>query len=127
MKKKVLFLSVLCLGLFAFTSCSESTKVNMNISKQARYFGSVRRITVYNTWTDTVFMELEGCLDISNNTENELVVTCKVGENKYKKNYIYLNDFVTYTVEDITGTVTDPYHYKWIINKHVLPTIEFKD
>lgn len=33
-------------------------------------------------------------------------------DNEYKKNYIYLNDYTMYVVEDITGTHTDPYHYK---------------
>ena len=31
---------------------------------------------------------------------------------EYKKNYVYLNEYVIYAVEDITGTFTDPYHYK---------------
>ena len=38
-------------------------------------------------------------------------MTCKVGANEYKKNYIYLNDYTLYVVEDITGTHADPYHY----------------
>jgi hypothetical protein len=49
---------------------------------------------------------------ISNNSTSELVVTCKTGANEYKKNYIYLNEYVIYVLEDITGTSTDPYHYK---------------
>ena len=32
--------------------------------------------------------------------------------NSYKKNYVYLNEYTMYAVEDITGTHTDPYHYK---------------
>ena len=51
-------------------------------------------------------------MSISNNNNSELIVTCKVGENEYKKNYIYLNDYTLYVVEDISGTHTDPYHYK---------------
>ena len=43
---------------------------------------------------------------------SELVVTCKTGADQYKKNYIYLNEYVIYVVEDITGTTTDPFHYK---------------
>ena len=53
-----------------------------------------------------------GLSSLSNNSTKELVVTCKTGENEYKKNYVYLNEYVIYVVEDITGTVTDPYHYK---------------
>lgn len=49
---------------------------------------------------------------IDNNTSSELVVTAKVGPDTYKKNYVYLNDYTLYVVEDISGTHTDPYHYK---------------
>lgn len=95
------------------TGCSEADKVNANISKQADYFESERRITVYNARTDKIILEAEGYMSISNNDGNsELIVTCKVGTNEYKKNYIYLNDYTLYVVEDISGTHTDPYHYK---------------
>ena len=105
---------------------SEASKVNANISKQADYFESERRITVYNARTDNIIMYLEGYISISNNTSRELVVTAKVGENLYKKNYIYLNDYTLYVVEDITGTHTDPYHYKIYFHQEVLPSIEVK-
>ena len=84
----------------------------MNIGKQADYFESERRVTVYNARTDKIIMYIEGYISISNNSRSELVVTAKVGNGIYKKNYVYLNDYTLYVVEDITGTHTDPYHYK---------------
>lgn len=105
---------------------SEAESVNRNISNQARYFECERRITVYNARTDTVILEIEGYIDISNNVTDELVVTCKVGENQYKKNYVYLNEYTLYVVEDITGTHTDPYHYKMYFHAPILPDIEVK-
>ena len=48
----------------------------------------------------------------SNNSDNELVVTCEVGEGKYQKHYIYLNSYTLYVVEDISGADVDPYHYE---------------
>ena len=59
-----------------------------------------------------IILEMEGNMSLSNNTTNELVVTCMTGPSQYKKNYVYLNEYVIYVVEDITDTVTDPYHYK---------------
>ena len=91
---------------------TEAAKVNANISKQADYFECERKITVYNARTDMVILEAEGYMSISNNESGELVCTVKVGPNEYKKNYIYLNQYTMYVVEDITGTHTDPYHYK---------------
>lgn len=127
MKKKVfvLIMAVLLCSV-VFTGCSEAKKVNHNLSKQADYFECLRKITVYNARTDKIIMETEGYMSISNNSTQELVVTCKVGENKYKKNYIYLNDYTLYVVEDITGTYTDPYHYKMYFHTEVPIDVELK-
>ena len=92
MKKFIMLLMILLAFGMCLTGCSEADKVNYNMSKQAQYFECERRITVYNARTDKVIFEAEGYMDISNNTTNELVITCKVGKNEYKKNYVYLND-----------------------------------
>ena len=113
MKKKIVLIVVLLAALvLILTGCSEADKVNANLSKQADYFECERRITVYNARTDNIVLEAEGYMSISNNTSGELVVTVKTGPSTYKKNYIYLNSYTLYVVEDITGTHTDPYHYK---------------
>ena len=79
-----------------------------------------------NARTDTIILEAEGYMSVSNNSASELIVTCKVGQNEYKKNYIYLNDYTLYVVEDITGTHTDPYHYQLYFHTEVLPTVDVK-
>ena len=56
---------------------------------------------------------------------NELVVTAKVGASTYKKNYVYLNEYTLYVVEDISGTHTDPYHYKVYFDIK-MPDVEIK-
>lgn len=126
MKKFITLLMILLTLGLCLTGCSEADKVNANISKQAQYFECERRITVYNARTDKVIFEAEGYMDISNNTTNELVITCKVGKNEYKKNYVYLNSYTMYAVEDITGTHTDPYHYKFYFHTEILPDVEVK-
>lgn len=126
MKKFVFFGLVLAMVIFALTGCTEASKVNANLSKQADYFECERRITVYNARTDKVILEAEGYMSLSNNSSSELVVTVKTGPNEYKKNYIYLNDYTLYVVEDITGTHTDPYHYKLYFHTEILPDIEVK-
>lgn len=112
MKKFVaILLAVMCM-VGCLTGCTAAEDVNYNLSQAADNFEVVRKITVYNARTDMIIMEMEGIMSLSNNSTSELVVTCKTGENEYKKNYVYLNEYVIYVVEDITGTVTDPYHYK---------------
>lgn len=117
---------LMLLGCIWLCRCSEADKVNANISKQADYFETERRITVYNARTDKIILEAEGLMAISNNSENELVCTVKTGPSTYKKNYIYLNDYTMYVVEDITGTTTDPYHYKMYFHTDVLPDVDVR-
>ena len=109
-----------------FTGCTEAERVNHNLNKQANYFDCERRVTVYNARTDKIILYIEGYIDISNNASNELVVTAKTGNSTYKKNYVYLNDYTLYVVEDIGGTHTDPYHYKVYFDTNVVPDIEVK-
>lgn len=104
---------IICAGIvFTCSSCTEASNVNYNLTSKADNFEICRRVTVYNARTDTVIFTIEGYCSISNNYSDELVVTCKVGEELYKKNYVYLTDYTLYVVEDIEGTVTDPFHYE---------------
>ena len=111
---------------FMATGCTEADKVNANLSKDADYFNCERRITVYNARTDTVILTVEGYMSVSNNSSSELVVTCKTGDDEYKKNYVYLNDYTLYVVEDITGTHTDPYHYQMYFHTEFPITVDVK-
>ena len=110
--KLTIALTMALLLIFSVCSCTAADTVNHNLSQAADNFQVIRKITVYNARTDLIVLEMEGAMSISNNATRELVVTCMTGPNQYKKNYIYLNEYVIYVVEDISGTVTDPYHYK---------------
>lgn len=127
----VILVVLLVIGLIAgaLSGCSaytEADRVNHNLSKQSNYFDCERRVTVYNARTDKIILYIEGYIDISNNTTNELVVTAKTSKDTYKKNYVYLNDYTLYVVEDIGGTHTDPYHYKVYFDTNVIPSVEAK-
>lgn len=124
--KRIGLILSLVVVMLLLAACSEADKVDSNLSKQADYFECERRITVYNARTDKVILEAEGYMSISNNSDNELVVMVKTGPATYKKNYIYLNSYTLYVVEDITGTHTDPYHYKIYFHTDVLPNVEVR-
>lgn len=111
MKKIITLIICLMAIVSCFISCTAADNVNYNLSQAADNFQCLRKITVYNARTDLIIMEMEGYMSLSNTNTDELVVTCMTGANQYKKNYIYLNEYVIYVVEDITGTNTDPYHY----------------
>ena len=124
--KKILVSILTACVLICASGCSEAERVNHNISRQAEYFECERRVTVYNARTDKVIMLIEGYINIETDYQNnELVVTAKVGASTYKKNYVYLTDYTLYVVDDISGTHTDPWHYK-IYFDFKLPDIEVK-
>ena len=96
MKKKILLVvmaTVLALGVL--TGCSESYKVSQNVSQEADNFNVTRKLTVINARTDTVLLELTGTFALQNNNDNELEVIIETAEGKYKKDLVYLNDYLT--------------------------------
>lgn len=122
--KKIIALALVLVMIFMFVGCTAADNVNYNLSQAADNFQVVRRIIVTNVISDTVLYTIEGAMSISNNSSDELVVTIMTGPNKYKKSYVRLNAYVNYLVEDITDTVTDPYHYKVHVYAAV-PDIDF--
>lgn len=109
-------LAVLLISLTPFTmlaGCTQSTRVSHNISKEADNFNVVRRLTVINARTDKPLFELIGTFSLSNNSADELVITCQTGPNEYKKHFVYVNkEWTLYVVEDIGGANVNPYHYE---------------
>lgn len=126
MKKMICAMLMAIMIVVTMAGCTEADKVNANLSKDADYFNCERRITVYNARTDMVILNIEGYMSVSNNSSHELVVTCKIGANEYKKNYVYLNEYTMYVVEDITGTHTDPYHYQMYFHTEFPITVDTK-
>lgn len=115
MKKKIVTI-VAAAGIVASMLCgcvhTEASQVNHNLSQEADNFNITRRITVMNARTDTILLDMTGNFSLSNNGSNELVVTCELEDGTYKKNYIYLNEYTLYVVEDLSGSNVDPYHYE---------------
>ena len=56
---------------------------------------------------------------------SKLEVTCKTGEQSYKKHYLGLSDNVTYFSEQLDDHAVDASHYKVIFKPSViLPNVE---
>lgn len=127
MKNKILaFMVAFCVAL-GTSGCSTADVVNENLSKDANEFNVYRRITVTNARTDTIMLQAEGYMALSNNSSNELVVTIKTGEDRYYKDYIYLNDWTCYVMEQTEPTGTDKYHYELVFYpERLIPSIEIK-
>ena len=111
MKKVFLLILVMLLLAVALTGCREAERVSHNLSKEADMFNVTRRVTVYNTHTDKVLLEVIGNLSVqSSSGDIDLIV--EVGPGQYKKHFINLNGWTTYVVEDVSGAFVDKYHYE---------------
>ncbi|WP_346997948.1 hypothetical protein [Coprococcus eutactus] len=83
MKKKIIGIILMICLVFSLTGCRTADIVNHNLSKDGDEFNLYRKITVTNARTDTIMLEAEGYMSLSNNSNNELVVTIKTGEDTY--------------------------------------------
>ena len=125
MKKKIIGIILMICLVFSLTGCRTADIVNHNLSKDGDEFNLYRKITVTNARTDTIMLEAEGYMSLSNNSNNELVVTIKTGEDTYYKDYIYLNDWTCYVMEQTEPTSTDKYHYQLVFYpERVIPDVE---
>lgn len=115
-KKTVALLTLLAALSMSIAGCTEAEQVSQNISKEADNFNVCRRITVINTRSGEVLYEFEGFASLeTDNGDNQLEITSEVGDGVYKKDFIYLNRWITYVAQDISGADVDPYHYEWNI------------
>lgn len=111
-KKKIIVVVFVLVMAVMLCSCREASRVSYNIGKEADNFNVVRRLTVINARTDTILLDMTGRFSLSNNAVNELEIICEVEDGVYKKNFVYLNEYTIYVVEDISGANVNPYLYE---------------
>lgn len=92
---------------------SQLSRVSQNPKQEANNFNLERRLNVINIRTDKPILELIGYFSIKTDTvDNQLEITMETGNGEYKIYYIYLNEWTMYTIEDISGSHVDKYHYE---------------
>ena len=126
MKKRFTSLILAVAMAVSMSGCRESDRVAYNVSKEADSFNVTRKLTVLNVRNDKILMEMTGTFSIATNAANELAVICKVGEDKYKKHFVSLNEWTVYTVEDISGADVDPYLYEINFYPQMLPVVDIE-
>lgn len=121
--KNIIACIAACAMVMPITGCRKVTFASYNVSKDADNFKVLRKITVVNTRTDNILYELTGYFSLQNSSQDEIAVVCMVGEDKYKKDFIYLNEWTTYVVEDLDGNDVSPYHYELSIIPKSYPVV----
>jgi hypothetical protein len=120
MKKIILMATVVMLG-----ACTDADIASSNLSKAADMFELERRVVFYNGITGEYILTIQGKCSVK--TGANLSVTCKTGENEYKKHFLGLSDNVTFFSEQLSPVPVDVYHYKVIFKPSaIIPDVDLK-
>jgi len=111
----------------ALTACTTNAeKANENLSIAADNFEVQRHIVGVNGITGEYAFEVVGRCSI-NDQGNQLEVTCRHGENEYRKHMIGLSDNTFYVAEQLDAIDVSVYHTRIIIKPEtLLPEIELQ-
>lgn len=126
MKKKIVTIALL--ATLVLGACSEADTVSENLSKEADTFKVDRRVVFFNGITDKYLLTIEGKCALGNQDDTKkLSVTCKTGDDEYKKHYLGLSDNVSFFVEQTESLDVDPFHYKVIFRPEtIVPDIDLQ-
>lgn len=127
MKKKLATIIVSLAAIIMAGCTSEADVVNDNLSKSADSFEVQRRIVFFNGITDKYLLTVEGLCALDVDDAKNLRVTCKVGEEQYKRHYLGLSDNVSYFVEQTDAKTEDPFRYKVIFRpESIIPDVDLQ-
>lgn len=129
MKKNLVILAATASAMMALTGCvSNADRASENLSTAADNFEINRRVVFFNGITDEYLLTIEGrCSITADAADEQLEVTCRLGENEYKKHFLGLSDNVSYFVEQLDSADVSVYHYRVIFKPEtVLPDVEIQ-
>lgn len=125
--KKIVILVIIILCM---AGCSTSADtVSHNISRESDEFKVKRRITFVNLRTGDYLFTMTGKCSIqggSGSLNDELIVVCRIGEDKYQKHLLYLAAETTYIVEQIEDADVSRYDYEFIFRPEAIIPVQIK-
>ena len=126
--KKIFGCVAVVAAALSLGACSAADTASRNISYDSDNFKVMRRVVFVNGITDKYLLSIEGLCSITKDKEDlQLEVTCKTGNNEYKKHYLGISDNVTYFVEQMDASSVDTYHYKVAFRPEtILPDIDMQ-
>lgn len=125
--KKFILAGLLTIAVILTGCTSEADTVSENLSKSTDSFSVQRKIVFFNGITDNYLLTIEGLCAIDVDDAKKISVTCKVGDDTYKKHYLGLSDNVSYFVEQTDAKYEDAYHYKVLFRpEEIIPDIDLQ-
>ncbi|WP_345473724.1 hypothetical protein QMQ05_05690 [Glutamicibacter ectropisis] len=125
--KKTTTIIAAFLATIALAGCTTNAdKANENLSIAADNFEVQRHIVGVNGITGEYAFEVVGRCSI-NDQGHQLEVTCRHGENEYRKHMIGLSDNTFYVAEQLGAIDVSVYHTRIIIKPEtLLPELELQ-
>lgn len=115
MNKKV-FVILILLGAAFMCGCTRSSeRAAWNLDIAAEEFELPRRIAAINGITDKPLFEIIGQCSVetgSSYVEGMMEIICKVGPDKFTKDFVYLSDNVLIVIEQLDAVDVPQYHYQ---------------
>ena len=122
---KLMQILLLLSAVFIVGCETKADVVSRNLSLEAGDFKITRRIVFYNGITDSYILTITGRCQVEHG--DKLSVTCKTGDEAYKKHYLGLSDNVTYFSEQLEETSVSGYRYQVNFRPEaIIPDIELK-
>ena len=117
MKKIIGTIAVLLVSAFCLTACSQASRVESNLTKEADNFNIVRQLTVINCLQGDVLFRMTGKMSITADVgDNQLEIIVENDDGNYTKHFVGLSDNVTYTIEDLNLGANDVEKYKYALD-----------
>lgn len=127
--KKIRLLILMIIPVLLLTGCDSASTVSVNLSKEADEFHVKRRITFINLRSNEYLFQVTGNCSVKggraeSNREVELV--CRIGENKYQKHFLYIADETSYVVEQLEYNDVSRYDYEFVFRPKAIIPVEIK-
>lgn len=117
MKKKIAAVLIAVSVVVGITACSEASRVESNLTKEADNFNVVRQLTVINCLQGDVLFQMTGKMSITADvSDNQLEIIVENEDGNYTKHFAGLSDNVTYTIEDLNLGANDVNKYQYTLN-----------
>lgn len=117
MKKRILAIVLASASIIGLSACSEASRVEINLTKEADNFNVVRQLTVINCLQGDVLFQMTGKMSITADiSDNQLEIIVENDDGNYTKHFVGLSDNVTYTIEDLNLGANDVNKYQYTLN-----------